>query len=306
MIAVAAALAPLFALIALGWVLRRFVFRAEIFWEAIESLTYFVLFPALLVVSIAGARIAGPTLAPVLGVLAGTMLAVALALLLLRRFLPVDGPAFTSIFQGSVRFNTYIGLAAAAALFGTPGVALIAVALALMIPLSNLLCVLVLARHAGGGGPGWTATAVALAANPLIIASAVGLALSLGETPLPPVVGPVLEILGRAALAVALLAVGAGLNLGAVATSGVALAVSISAKLVLSPLLAWAGCRLVGADALTTSAAVLFAALPPAPSAFVLARRLGGDHELMAATITVHTVLAALTLPAALALLAAG
>jgi len=298
-----AALAPVFALIALGFLLKTFVFRSDAFWEPVEKLTYYVLFPALLVVSMAQARVSGPIVVPTVCILAAVMLAIFAILTALRPVLRMEGAAFSSVVQGSVRFNTYVGLAAAAALYGRPGTTLLAIVLALMIPLSNILSVLALTRHAGAGAPSLGGTMVELAVNPLIIASVIGLALSLTATPLPPFVAPVLDSLGRAALALGLLAVGAGLNLGSIASGGLALGLSTVLKLVVSPLLAWAGCRLIGLDPLATSIAVLFAALPPAPSAFVLARRLGGDYGLMARIITVHTILAAVTLPLVVALL---
>jgi malonate transporter and related proteins len=298
-----AALAPVFALIALGFVLRTFVFRSEAFWEPIEKLTYYLLFPALLVVSMAQARVSGPVILPTVAVLAAVMLIIFVLLAALRPALGMDGAKFSSVIQGSVRFNTYVGLAAASALYGRPGTTLLAIVLALMIPLSNILSVIALIRLAGGAAPSWRGTLVELAINPLILASVIGLALSLTATPLPPFVAPVLDSLGRAALALGLLAVGAGLNLGSIASGGLALILSVLMKLIVSPLLGWAGCRMLGLDPLATSIAVLFAALPPAPSAFVLARRLGGDHGLMAGIITMHTILAAFTLPVILSLL---
>lgn len=298
-----AALAPVFALIALGFLLKLLVFRSESFWEPLEKLTYYVLFPALLVVSMAQARVSGPVVLPTVAVLAATMLIVAILLTFIRPMLPIDGSSFSSVAQGSIRFNTYVGLAAAAVLYGQAGTALLAVVLALMIPLSNVLSVLALTRYAGAGGTGWRGTLGELAVNPLIIASLIGLALSLTHTPLPPLVAPVLDSLGKASLALGLLAVGAGLNVSGIAANGMALATAVVLKLVVSPLLAFLGCRLIGLGTLATAVAVLFAALPPAPSAFVLARRLGGDHGLMAGIITVHTILAALTLPVILALL---
>jgi malonate transporter len=298
-----AALAPVFALIALGFLLKTFVFRNAAFWEPVEKLTYYVLFPALLVVSMAQARVSGPVIVPTVCILAAVMLAIFALLAALRPLLRMEGAAFSSVVQGSVRFNTYVGLAAAAALYGRSGTTLLAIVLALMIPLSNILSVLALTRHAGPGAPSLRGTLVELAINPLIIASVIGLALSLSGTSLPPFAAPVLDSLGRAALALGLLAVGAGLNLGSIASGGPALALSTLLKLIVSPLLAWAGCRLIGLDPLATSIAVLFAALPPAPSAFVLARRLGGDHGLMAGIITVHTILAAITLPLVLSVL---
>ncbi len=298
-----AALSPVFSLIALGFALRRFAFPSAAFWDPIEKLTYYVLFPALLVVSMAKARVAGPVVLPTVGTLAAVMLAATVGLALIRPVLRLDGPAFSSVLQGSIRFNTYVGLAAASALYGPEGVALLAIVLALMVPLSNVLSVLALTRYAGSGSPGWAGTMRELATNPLIVASIIGLALSLTATPLPPVVALVLDSLGRASLAIGLVAVGAGLDIGATAAKRTGLIVSIVVKLILSPVLAWFGARLLGLDPLGTSIAVMFAALPPAPSAYVLARRLGGDHGLMAGIITVHTIVAAVSLPLILSLL---
>ena len=297
-----AALAPVFALIAVGFLLKLFVFRAESFWDPLEKLTYYVLFPALLVVSMAQARVSGPVVLPTAGVLAATMVVILVVLAVLRPALRMDGTAFSSVIQGSVRFNTYVGLAAAATLYGHQGTTLLAVVLALMIPLSNVVSVIALTRHAGAGAS-VKGTLIELATNPLILASLLGLAMSATGTPLPPFVAPVLDSLGRASLALGLLAVGAGLSLGKLASGMLPLAVSIMLKLLVSPLLAWLGCRWMGLGSLPTAIAVLFAALPPAPSAFILSRRLGGDHALMAAIITIHTIVAAVTLPVILALL---
>lgn len=297
-----AALAPVFGLIAVGFLLKLFVFRSEAFWDPLEKLTYYVLFPALLVVSMARARVSGPVILPTAGVLAATMFAVLLLLAVLRPALRMDGTAFSSVVQGSVRFNTYVGLAAAATLYGNQGTTLLAIVLALMIPLSNVISVIALTRHAGAGAS-VKGTLVELATNPLILASLLGLIMSVTQTPMPPFLGPVLDSLGRASLALGLLAVGAGLSLGSLASGGMALALSIVLKLIVSPLIAYLGCRLAGLGSPATAVAVLFAALPPAPSAFILSRRLGGDHSLMAAIITVQTIFAAVTLPVILALL---
>lgn len=299
-----AALIPVFALIALGFGLRATLFRSEAFWEPVEKLTYYVLFPALLIVSMAQARVSGPEIVPLVAVLASVMVAIfAVLAIVLRPLLRIEGAAFSSLVQGSIRFNTYVGLAAAAALHGRPGTTLLAIVLALLIPLSNILSVVALTRHAAAGAPSWRGTLLELVTNPLILASVIGLAFSVTDTTLPPFAAPVLDSLGRASLALGLLAVGAGLRLGALASGGAALVVSTLLKLVASPVLAWLGCRALQLDPLATAIAVLFAALPPAPSAFILARRLGGDHALMANIITVHTVVAAITLPVILSLL---
>jgi len=299
-----AALAPVFALIALGFLLKAAVFRAEQFWEPIEKITYYVLFPPLLILSMAQARVSGPVIVPLVAVLASIMVAIfAFLTIVVRPLLRIEGPAFSAVAQGSVRFNTFVGLAAAAALHGGAGTALLAIVLALLIPLSNILSVIALTRHAAERAPSWRGTLAELISNPLIIASAIGLVLSVTEAPLPGFVTAVLDSLARASLALGLLAVGAGLRLGSVTSGSTVLAVSALLKLIVAPALAWLGCRVLNLDPLATAIAVLFAALPPAPSAYILTRQLGGDHALMANIITVHTIIAAITLPLMLSLL---
>ena len=51
---------------------------------------------------------------------------------------------------------------------------------------------------------------------------------------------------------------------------------------------------------------VLFAALPTAPSAYILARQMGGDHVMLARLLTVQTIAAAASLPLVLSLVAPG
>ena len=74
-------------------------------------------------------------------------------------------------------------------------------------------------------------------------------------------------------------------------------------KLVAMPVATWGCCRLLGVEGVAAATAVLFTAAPISASSYVLARQLGGDAPLMAGLITITTILAALTMPLALALL---
>lgn len=150
MFQVAEALVPVFLLIGLGFGLKRVGFPGEAFWPALDRLAYFILLPALLVATLAGAELGGYDPLPLAATLACATLAMAAIMLALRPALPADGPAFTSMFQGALRFNSYVGIAAAFLLFGSPGAALMAVAVAVQVPLLNTLSVLILIRYAGG------------------------------------------------------------------------------------------------------------------------------------------------------------
>ena len=299
-----AALAPVFLLILFGHLMKRGGFPGDGFWIPAERLTYYVLFPALLVGNLARAPLADVSLGPFALALVASWSAVALALLLLRRWLTMDGPGFTSVVQGGIRFNTYVGLAAAEALFGAAGLTLAAVVIAVLVPLVNVLCVGVLNRHGRTGVPGWGAVLRGLVRNPLILACLLGILLNLGGVGLPWGSGEVLDIAARAALPLGLLAVGAGLDPRAVRERHVAIVGVSTLKLVGLPLavagVAWS----LGLPPAERAIAVLFAALPTAPSAYILARQMGGDAQLVAGMLTLQTIAAVLTLPLMLAWLA--
>jgi len=301
MSAVLAALLPIFALIAGGWAMRRWRFVEDAFWRPAERLNYFLMFPALLFHNVATAslqEIAVPRLAAVLLL---PLLAVCLVLLSLRRWLQVEGKGFSSVWQGGLRFNAYVAIAAAASLWGREGVTAAALMIALLVPVNNLLSIFALTRWAGARR-GAAETVLAVLGNPLILACALGaVANLLGGV--PPLVEPLLRILGQASLPLGLLAVGAGLELGALHGQDRALAASVAAKLVLLPFLTALLCRALGLDGVLASVAILFHALPTAPSAYILARQLGGDAPLMAAILTVQTVASVVTVPMILTLI---
>ena len=304
-------LAPVFLVILLGSALKRFGFPGNAFWPAAERLTYFALFPVLLASNIATADLSGLDVGRMAAAMLGAVLLVAsIAVLgkpLLCRSLRLDPAAYTSLVQGLIRPNTYVALAAAAAVFGEAGVTLAAVGIASVVPVGNVLCVVVLSRTLHPEQDellAWRRALVRVARNPIILGVGVGIVLNLSGIGLPGVLRPLGEILGRGALPLALLAIGAGLDFSALRGRGPAILTAAAGKLLAMPLLTWLGCLIFGVNGLTATLAILFNAMPPAPSAYVLARQMDGDGELMAGIITAHTLLAFATLPILLALLA--
>jgi hypothetical protein len=308
MLAVTLATLPIFALIFLGAALRRSGMLGEDFWRGAERLVYFVLFPPLLFTTLAtadfGALAAGEL---ALAMVAGAA-ALMLALSLLRPVLAVDGPAFTSLAQGALRQNTYIGFSAAFALFGAEGLAAAAIWVAAVTPIVNVYCIALLTRHGSGApsgsGLGLGAVTRAILKNPIILASAAGAAVNLAGLALPPILDEVLAILARGALPLGLLAVGAGLDFVAVRRGGRALPLAVVLKLAVLPLFVLAALRFLDVSGLGATVALLIAGLPTAPSSYILARQLGGDARLLAGIIAVQTALSMITLPLILALLA--
>ena len=99
------------------------------------------------------------------------------------------------------------------------------------------------------------------------------------------------------ALPLGLLSVGAALDLTALRSSGRVLYISSAIKLLLFPLIAWGVAYGLELSALASQVLIIFAAMPTATSAYILARQLGGDAPLMAAIITAQTLFAMLTIP---------
>jgi predicted permease len=296
------ALAPVFLLIALGWLLRVRGFLGVSFWSGAERLVYWILFPALLLLTTASSDLTGFRALPLaIALVAATLLTAALPFVL-RGVLGLDGASFTSVFQGAIRNNTYVGLAGAGTLYGEAGLAVMGIVVFVIVTLVNVLCVIVLLSHRGRAMRGRDLV-VSLALNPLILACVGGFALNASGLGLLDLASSVLDILGSAALTLGLLCVGAGLDLGRLGRNPAALVAANTLKLVVMPVATWGCCRLLGVEGVTAATAVLFTAAPVSASSYVLARQLGGNASLMAGLITLSTMLAAITMPLVLALL---
>lgn len=288
---VAAALLPDFALILLGIALYRFLRVEEAFWSGLEKLVYYVLFPALLVNALSKTGVDFRAAAPLIATGVGFTLA-GMALGWAARWLfRLSSSAFASGFQCAFRFNTYVGFAVVGRVDGEAGIAAMALLAGALIPIVNVAAVSALARHAGSG---WLRE---LAANPLILGTAAGIALGVSGAGLPEPARHTLALLGNAALPMGLIAVGAGLRITGGGDARGAMAWWLAVKLLALPAIAWWLSGLLGLEGVYRHTAILFAALPTASSAYILAVRMGGDGRLVASLIAANVAVAMFTIP---------
>lgn len=282
---------PDFSLILLGVAVRRWMRLGDHFWSGVEKLVYFLLFPALLVGAILKTPLKLATAFPLIGAALGAMLVAMVLAWPVRRIFSLSPMQFASVFQCGFRFNSYIGLAAVGMLFGPPGVATMGLIIGAAVPLANLAAVTMLARHAETGV--WRE----IARNPLIWATASGFLLNtLGWVP-PQPVSLLLGRLGDGAVALGLLAVGAALRFNATPGHLPMFSWLLAVKLLAKPAAAWAIGTTFGLQGLYLQVLVLFAALPTASSAYILAMRMGGDGQSVAWLISASTLASMLTLP---------
>lgn len=289
-------LVPDFSLILIGWLLVRYTPFDRPFWAGVERLVYFVLFPALLLQSTNSAKFDFSSTSAMLGLSLATMafgMVTGYLVKFVLRPAPID---FASGLQTAFRFNSYIGLALASRIGGGEGLAMMALVVGVTVPICNVVAVWALAQH------GETRLLRELARNPLILATAIGLATNLLGLHPPEVIGMTLNRLGSASTALGLMTVGAGLQMsGATGTAG-PMAWWSGVKLLAMPCFAWLVGRHLPLTALQYQIVVVYAALPTASSAYILAVRMGGNGPMVAATISVMTIAAIVTTPVWLSL----
>jgi predicted permease len=288
---VAQVITPIFLLILLGAVMRRWFGLREDFWPQLDRLIYFVFFPALLFNSLSHFKIDLGAATPMLLVATLYMFS-GFALGYVAKFIFHAPPkVFAATFQSSFRFNSYVGLAIAGGLHGQDGLAAIGLLMGFMVPVANVASVLMLARHSESH---WLKE---ILLNPLIISTAGGIAFSLLGLELPTMIDTTLGLLSQASLPMGLIAVGAGLRLQGLHSHRGTLWYGVAVKLLVLPAIAWGLALLFGLSGVYLHIAVLMAALPVSTVAYVMAKRMGGDGDTIAAQVMLSTLLAALTLP---------
>lgn len=293
----ALAILPNFLLILIGFALARRFDYGRGFWEGLEKLVYYVLFPALLFRSLALAEIDFAATGWLVAAACAFTLAGMLLSLPAGRLFKLPPRLAASCFQCGFRFNTYVGLAVAGSLFGTPGVALSALVLGAMIPLANLGAVAMLASGTGRG------MLAELARNPLLLSTLAGFAWNGAGLGLPGFADQTLNLLAQTSLPAGLLSVGAALRIERGQGPVGAHAYWLTVKLAVLPAIALGLAGHFGFTPLESAILVLAAALPTASSAYILAMRMGGEGGAVATQITVGTLLAMLTIPAWIELL---
>ena len=303
MLVTAIAIAPIFGIIVLGLLLRRGGIPSFEFWNLNDKLVYWVLMPALLFHKMSTATFDASLVGSYAAVVLGGFAAALLAGLVLPKLAGFSAPVRSSVLQGAARHNIFIVLAVSERLFGADGLELAALGAAMLIPTTNISMVTLMVGMTSQAAGGRIVTAILrdLARNPLLIAVALGVAWNFAFEGEPaPVAHDIARILGGASLPIMLMCVGANLRIRAMGVAIWPLLLSTVAKMVLFPAATLAFALLAGLTETQAMVALLFGASPTASSAYTLARQLGGDAPLMAAIVTLQTVIAFAALPATL------
>ena len=293
-------LAPDFSLILLGFLLCRYTALNRAVWEQAEKLVFFVFFPVLLFHSIVKSPL---DLSATSGLIMGglTLAASGIALTYVLPYLPwlgarLDRREHAACAHIGCRFNSFIALAMAERLAGPEGLLLIAVLIGVCVPVFNMAAIWPMARHSQ------TNFGRELLRNPFIIATVSGLLANLLGFHIPNWLEPSVSRIGAGSLALGLMAAGAGMRLGSMKEAKALSVAVLLIKHMMMPLVALFLSHALGLSKAQTLVLLAFSALPTAPTAYVLAARMGYNGPLVAGLVTLSTLLGLLSLPFAIAL----
>ncbi len=183
----------------------------------------------------------------------------------------------------------YLGLPLVAATFDAEVTAIASVVLGIgsltQVPITVLLLVTIT-----GADTRLRAQLLELARNPVLLALLGGIAVGSLGVRLNPAVVVGLDVLAALALPLALLCVGATLQVDGPSIDLGATGAVVGLKLIVMPAIAWLAFSVLAVDASTFQAAVVMLGTPTAVSTYVFAYELGGDSEFASLNVFVTTL----------------
>jgi predicted permease len=301
---------PVFLLIALGAVLRRYGFLNQGFIDSANSLVYYILLPALLINELSAAEFRSAFSATlVIGAYAAILITFGFAFAAARAL--KIGPSETGSFvQGTVRANfAYVGLPIVFNVMGQAGMSKAGIFLGFGVIWLNALSILALILPHGLGKEKGIETALRIlrqvATNPTILACTAGIALSLLALPVPAIARKTMSLLAAATLPLSLLCLGGSFSLERARRGFGIAALAALLKLVVVTGLALAFYRWMGVGGDDLRVGIIMLGCPTAVVTYVLASQLMGDIDLAGTIVITSTAASAVTITGWLFLLRA-
>ena len=296
---------PVFAILLLGHLLKRFGLTNDAFLKTSDRLIYFIFFPVLLFWKIGGAN-TGSGISwdlCLVGIIAiGIIYLVSAAALKIFRVADFKAGTFS---QSCYRFNTYIGMAIVYNALGDEGVKHFGILIGFVIPFINVLAVSTLIWYSGERIAFkkriWT-TLREIVTNPLIIGCLTGLLYARFINRFPVFLDNTFSLASAVALPLALLSIGGVLTMKSLEGNLRLAAVAAVIKLLLLPAAGYVLLVLFQVAGVPFRVGMIYFTLPASASIYVLSAQLNSDTELASAAIVLSTILSFFSLTVGLLL----
>jgi malonate transporter and related proteins len=299
-----ASILPIFIITMLGKFIKIHWIKSKDFWKGLESLSYHLLFPIVLFRYISSADIGASSLLRIVLVLVLASIIISIILYLVQKKMDFDSKVFTSIFQGSIRYNSYIFFALGDSLFGDEGMVIASVIAAYMIIFTNIISVATFSFYipmddeiaVKRGESQWETLFKNLIKNPLILASLLGFIFNHFDIEISRSIQKTFSILSESALSIGILCVGSGLKFNLDNINFKAIFLTILMKLIAFPVISFILLKIMFIKGVPMKVAMLYSALPTATNSYLLSKKLGGDKDSMSSIITATIVFSVLSL----------
>lgn len=295
--------APVFALIALGYVVAWRTWLDEAAFRGLGLFVFAIAAPALLFSG--GTRPHEGGGGAALALLGGSVMFYLALVPLARRWLRLSMAeaavfALACVFGNSVMMGVPIIVAAYGQAGVPPMLAILGLQTVVVLGLATMMTEIGLNEAAP-----WRrllrASLLGIARNPVVLSVFAALAWNLLGLPVPPVLRRTLDFLGAAAPPVALFCLGGGLAGIAAAAVWKETAAIVLAKLLVLPAIVLLLSLALGLAPIDRAVAVTMAALPTGANAFILARRYATGADRSGSAVVVSTAISVFTLSALIA-----
>jgi predicted permease len=283
---------PVFALIVLGYLLKKYNLTNDEYLKTSDKLVYFIFFPALLFW-----KIGGSSSIAIDWLFCGAAISAIMVIYLLSgialKVLKVPDFQAGSFSQSCYRFNTYIGMAIIMNALGDEGVKHFGILIGFAIPLINFMAVSTLIWFSGRNFNAIQRSRItvkAIVSNPLILACIAGILHARSVNYFPVFIDNALSLTTFITLPLALLSIGGSLALKNFKVHFKLSLVASVFKLVLLPITGYVFMKELNVPLIPFKVGMIFFTLPTSTAIYVLSSQLNSDTRLASASIVLSTI----------------
>jgi predicted permease len=291
--------APIFIIIAAGFFIRKINLINSDGVDVLNRLAYNVGLPALFFLNITEYSLSEIFNIDIIKVIYSTYAAYFAVLLLLAFTVRRSSRTRGAFFVSSYRVNmAFVGLPIVWGAFGGLALAKATLVIAFLVPVNVISSIIVFRIFSRGGkDPGIGRLLKKVATDPIIIATILGIVMSYFDIRLPSAINSSLDIISGMTVAVALLSIGASFKFDHIKSDLKLVSYISFNKLILMPVLAFMAAEYVfRMDTLDRNIIVTLFAAPLAVAAYIMARELRSDHDLVSSSLILTTIISAFTI----------
>lgn len=282
---------PLFLMMVLGYVVKLTGLLNEASARQVNKLIFKTFLPLLVFINVYNSNLSGDFRSTLLIFSVAGVLIEFLVSLVLVLLTEQENSRRGVMLQGMFRSNFVLyGIPVTMALFGDTAAGMAALLIAVIIPMFNALAVLALEMF-NGQRPNLWQVLKGIITNPLILASAAGIACNYFAFRLPDVVYSTVSTLSGVATPLAFVVLGASLNFGETGRCARPLLLTLVMKLIFYPAAFLGAAILMGFRGAELAVLLTLFGSPIAVSSFTMAQQMGGDDQLAGQLVIFSSVL---------------